>query len=71
MFSQPFIVRLLNFRPRDKLPWKRGKGTELGLHRGLGLIISCFSTYSPFEVSEWGMVNLEVCVRVSPGVVHT
>lgn len=59
-FPQSFLVELLNFRLRSNLQWKREKGTELGLNRGPGLI-----TYSPFEICAWGIINLEVCLRVS------
>lgn len=45
---------------------KGEKRTELGLNRGSGLIIN-----SPFEICVWNMINLEVCIRVSPAVANT
>lgn len=70
-FSQSFLVGLLNFRLRNKLHWKRGKGTELGLNGAPGLIIFYFSIYSPFEIYAQSVINFEVCIRVRPGVAHT
>jgi hypothetical protein len=35
-FPQAFLVELPNFRVRNKLHWKREKGTKLELNRILG-----------------------------------
>lgn len=50
---------------------EKGQEPESGLDLGLGLIIFCFSTNGPSEICAWGVINFEVCVRVSPGAAHT
>lgn len=66
-FSAVFSHGAPMFRPRNKLQWERGKGSESRHNRGLGRIISFFSTHSPLG-SVPGVWFTVKPVSVSPGV---